>query len=287
MHDLINIYRKMTIMEKLGFWGSVASITGLLLFFLPQDGNTKDEETLPEIKQQTTGNNSPTIINRDGQVIINNPKEPEPQPKLNKVFEEGIIGGDIKYLESIIGFARKKSNENGEKRSYKVDNCDVTVGVEQDGTINALTLFLSPICNFSWKDMLPNHSDLPQPNKMHFGDVMESIPSDYWRITASCLSQCGNTENPYIELKFGGSNADNHICAILGSTSDVESWSNLSQKIIKEKGAEFVINFEYNCNYDLKKAAKGILDTSKVDYITIRVENQTDIDEISCERIFK
>ncbi len=66
----------MTIMEKLGFWGSIASITGFLLYFLPQDENKNKKELPTKFEQNTNGHNSPTIVNHDGQVIINSPTAP-------------------------------------------------------------------------------------------------------------------------------------------------------------------------------------------------------------------
>lgn len=59
------IYNRMGMAEKLGFWGSLASISGLLIIFLPGDGNSNERY----IRQETFGNSSPNVMS-EGDVNI-------------------------------------------------------------------------------------------------------------------------------------------------------------------------------------------------------------------------
>jgi hypothetical protein len=65
---LLNIYRRMSVMQKLSFWGSVASIIGLVLAFYPfhaQSGNEGGN------RATTYGNQSPAIGENKGDININ------------------------------------------------------------------------------------------------------------------------------------------------------------------------------------------------------------------------
>jgi hypothetical protein len=196
-----------------------------------------------------------------------------------------MIGGTTNFAESIIGPAIKVNEYNkNQDRYYKVDGCEFEMGSTTDGTITSMTINLSPVCNFNWRLAFPNNADLPQPNKLNFGDVMKTRGG--WKITADCISDCGNASDPIINLTFGGSRADNFLVVVLGAViaGDVNlaADSAFGEKIAKEKGEEFVQNQKYKCNYDLEKAATGTLESMKVNFITIKRDDSTEIIAKDC-----
>jgi len=58
--DLLNRYKRLSLWNKIGFWGAVSSILGLASYILysPQS-------------MQTSGDNSPIIIGNKGSVNVN------------------------------------------------------------------------------------------------------------------------------------------------------------------------------------------------------------------------
>jgi hypothetical protein len=67
VEQLLRSYKRMSLMQKLGFWGSVASIIGLAVTLFPPQ-----LQSAPQTAQVTTyGNQSPAIGETHGDVNIN------------------------------------------------------------------------------------------------------------------------------------------------------------------------------------------------------------------------
>jgi len=240
--------------------GIISGVLAVIGFTYPYITNSKNIESAETIK-----------ISQNNNLLTNSPQE----QKLSKVFSSKMIGGTTNFVESIIGPAINV-DAHFKTRDYEVDGCKLIIGATADGTITSMTINLSPVCNFNWRLAFPNHADLPQPNKLKFGDVMKI--ENGWKITADCLISCGNSYDPVINLSFGGSRADDWQIVVLGAVIaadvNIEANSAFAEKITKEKGEDFVRDEKYKCNYDLEKAAIGTLEPMKVNFITIKADSK-------------
>lgn len=60
---ILRKYTSMTILQKVGLWGAIASIAALMINLVPHDVRSQ--------KQESQGGSSPNIINKGGEVTIN------------------------------------------------------------------------------------------------------------------------------------------------------------------------------------------------------------------------
>ncbi|MBS0445108.1 MAG: hypothetical protein JSR59_04060 [Proteobacteria bacterium] len=262
-------------LEKLSWIAGIvsailAAVALLYTFAMPRvDGG------VPGVTQ-TAGPAATQIGHVGGNVTIYQPASPASEKKVEEklaaVFVSNTIGGSIKYLETILGPAKRVLELRQENREYDVEGCKLTLAATKEGTVVAMTLVVSPSCTFNWRGILPNHSSLPQPNHMTFGDAMKSSGS--WTFVTDCLDACGNAADPVAELRIGGSHADGWLMAVLGAVIDskenLEASDALRKKLESKMGRDWVIDGKFQCDYDLNSSVVGVVESMRVNFVTIR-----------------
>ena len=143
-----------------------------------------------------------------------NPTIAPPAHRLDRIFSPDVIGENVRYLESITGpplTSEKYTTLVDVTNTYKIDGCNVIVGikdaaVENIGIDNYSTLCQFDIGQYFGQDMVGEKAVervVPFPT---FGQLDQGLGGDY---TADCLSICGNAADPTVSLEYEGSHADN------------------------------------------------------------------------------
>lgn len=163
---------------------------------------------------------------------------------LNKLFSPDIINADLRYLESIIGVAKKTDYYFSEKH-YSINGCNVTVGFNKNQQINYMGLDISSKCNFNLHNFVQinNKKNFPV-SQLKFGQ----LGGEYY---ADCLNfLCGNAADPNVHEYYIGPRSQQNIEIIISSrdinyNNSKDIWS---KAVRKNEGENSVIMGNYNCH---------------------------------------
>lgn len=204
---------------------------------------------------------------------------PKPQSSLiSKIFNFEMLGVNLAYLEKMTGPAM--NTYDGRKKGditniYKIDNCEISVGISK-GVVRSLGIgYLSPECTFDPNLFLTVKGfdkELPMAHEMTFGQF-DADHTD-GKYTATCLSNCGNasaSEKFYEEWQ--GPHAYSYLEVRIGveiSNNDVISASNKwEDAMVKGEGEDWVMDTKFRCNHKYDHIAKEAFKNIKITSITI------------------
>jgi len=164
-------------------------------------------------------------------------------PQLAKIFTPDILGANVAYLETITGPAFRTE---AAERTYKVDGCQIVVGVEKGKIANIGVDGVSAHCSFPIAQYFAGGYDHPVPPLPSFGDIKDGLGGHYG---ATCLSLCGNAAAPVVWLTYSGSHADNFngLYAAIPITGGpaLDAYEDWSAKLIAKYGQAYVENGQY------------------------------------------
>lgn len=135
----------MSLINKIGFWGSVASIVGLAIVLIPSQSTDKTNNNA--VTTTTSGrDNTTAIVNNTGNVNINH-LEKDNVNKNNKqlsLLDDVTIGSNKEYIESILGAGKKGKVALGvgkKERSYTYFSGDFVIEIiYYDNIVKSLKL---------------------------------------------------------------------------------------------------------------------------------------------------
>ena len=192
-----------------------------------------------------------------------------PQEKLSDVFAPKMLGADLAFFEKVTGPAR---NTFGDTKTYDFAGCEISAGVAS-GTVESLSISLSPKCTFDLNPFLPNFAGkIPNLVGMTFGQF-DKLSQSQGTFYADCLSECGNAYDPVVYEHWSSSRADGFLEVMLGATQTgdavldaADSWQSAMEKA---EGADWVQERKFNCAPKHDQVAHEAFRNVAIDQITI------------------
>lgn len=176
---------------------------------------------------------------------------PASSARLEKLFSPQTIGAPLSSVAAGLG---KPIDVLGNERTYSVDGCKVLIA-QLNGKVQTVAMDVSPQCNVSLNDLMRS---VPPLHQMSFGGFEARL--DAGNYGADCLKLCGNVSNPSVYQTWSLDTLDNPIefraSAKLITGAAITASKTWGDRILKEKGMDYVIDNEFNCNPDYDAQAR-------------------------------
>lgn len=168
-----------------------------------------------------------------------------PPAMLDKVFDPEMLDVDVAYFEKTAGVPRRSE---GDRREYRIDNCDVAVAL-LDGRVRNMRLGLKDGCSVDLNRFLLDYG-IPPANQLTFGSFMRAVGSNVvWY--ADCLGNCGNAYDPSVYLDWTAPRANLvYTVQLEGMALGGTDWEGTMER---ENGNDWVMEGRFNCFDDALK----------------------------------
>lgn len=126
---------------------------------------------------------------------------------MQQIFQPEMIGATVQYLEQFTG-PPKNVSPDGQARTYKVNSCEVTAYIENEGeskSVSGLRLMLAPGCDGDVGKFIDN-KNTTMLSQLSFSKFEELVGGGVLYY-ADCLSLCGNAFDPSVYAHWEGPRA--------------------------------------------------------------------------------
>ena len=201
--------------------------------------------------------------------------------KLDTVFNEDMLGTNLRYFESVAGIPRRSFDYTySQTHVFIVDGCTVEA-TEYKGVVTSLSLELNDSCHADLTSFLGEFAP-KGPDPLTFGDFSEL------RFAASCLESCGNAYDPSVYAFWSGPRAVNNISikleASTASADALDASMQWAAAMKKSRDQDYIIDTKFNCDALFNDEAAELFESVKVSKITLGGDvDDDDILHRSCD----
>ena len=189
---------------------------------------------------------------------------PASSARLEKLFSPQTIGAPLSSVAAGLG---KPIDVLGNERTYSVDGCKVLIA-QLNGKVQTVAMDVSNKCNVSLAPIMRTIKPLHQAT---FGDFEARL--DYGKFAATCLKLCGNVSNPlvYQTWSLDGVESPMEFRASVKLVADdaVDMSQEWGATIAKERGMDYVIDNEFNCDERYDPQARLLFKDIKITRIEL------------------
>ena len=194
--------------------------------------------------------------------------------RLGIIFNSEMIGANVSYFEKYTGPARNTyKSGNDINNTYKVDNCEVSVVINNKLVKSIGLNRLSKKCTFDLNTFTPN---IGRGRPLFVHNTTFGLFENYFgggKYGATCLLSCGNAADPEVYLDVDASRADGGYHITVGVTlagNDALDASNKWEKVmVKNEGEDWVMDTKFNETNKYNAAASRAFSNVKITSIII------------------